>query len=137
MAAKPMARATELGTVSSHSPAVGEGMDDSRAAHLGDPSCKRGRHQPVSVLPVAVWLLRMQNPVIGLICIPLQTMLAIFVTITIIAMNERIRAQEVFFIATIICGFAAALTAAALAARVAGFRLEIGQGGGHEERRDS
>ena len=83
----------------------------------------------VSVLPVAVWLLRMWNPALGLICIPVQTTIAILVTITIIAVSEpRIRLEEVFLIATIIVGFAAALTAAALAARVAGFRLQIGPG---------
>ena len=144
VAAKPMGtRDLMLGTVivavSLALARLAEGMDDNSEGWLVwailAPSV--AGISLVSVLPVAVWLLRMQNPVIGLICIPLQTMLAIFVTITIIAMNERIRAQEVFFIATIICGFAAALTAAALAARVAGFRLEIGQGGGHEERRDS
>ena len=81
----------------------------------------------VSVLPVAVWMLRMKSPAIGLICIPIQTMIAIVVTVTIIAMNEpRVRLEEVIIISIIVASFAAALTAAALAARAAGFRLAIG-----------
>jgi hypothetical protein len=134
VAARPMGtRDLMLGTVivavSLALARLAEGMDDSSEGWLVwailAPSV--AGISLVSVLPVAVWLLRMQNPAIGLICIPVQTMIAILVTITIIAINERIRLQEVVFIATIICGFAAALTAAALAARAAGLRLEIGR----------
>lgn len=144
VAARPMGtRDLMLGTVivavSLALARLAEGMDDSPEGWLIwsilAPSV--AGISLVSVLPVAVWLLRMQNPVIGLICIPVQTMIAICVTITIIAMNERIRPQEVFFVATIIVSFAAALTAAALAARVAGFRLQIGQGVEQPVRRDA
>jgi len=80
----------------------------------------------VSVFPVAVWMLRTKNIVIGLICIPVQTTIAIVVTVTIIAMMERVHLREVFAIAMVLIGFAAALAATALAARGAGIRLQIG-----------
>jgi hypothetical protein len=83
----------------------------------------------VSVLPVAVWLLRMRDLSIGLVGIPIQTTIAILVTVIIIAMSEpRIRLVEVLAIATIITSFAATLSLAALAARAAGFRLVTGWG---------
>jgi hypothetical protein len=135
-AAKPMGtRDLMLGTVivavSLALARLAEGMDDSSEGWLIwailAPSI--AGISLVSVLPVAVWLLRMRNPALGLICIPVQTTIAILVTVTIIAVNEpSIRLEEVFFIATTIVGFAAALTAAALAARVASFRLQIGPG---------
>jgi hypothetical protein len=82
----------------------------------------------VSMLPVAVWLLRMRDLSIGLVCIPIQTLLAIVVTVTIVAMNERINVKEVFAFATIIISFAATLSLAALAARAAGFSLKTDRG---------
>lgn len=83
----------------------------------------------VSVLPVAAGLLHSKNVAIGLICIPIQTMVAFVVTVTIAAMSapRSFNLRDVFFIASIIFGFAATLTASALAARAAGFRLAIGQ----------
>jgi hypothetical protein len=83
----------------------------------------------VSVLPVAVWLLRMRDLSIGLICVPIQTTIAILVTVIIIAMVEpRVRLEEVLIIATIIVSFAATLSLAALAARAAGFSLKTDRG---------
>ena len=82
----------------------------------------------VSVLPVAVWLLRLRDLSIGLICIPIQTMFAILVTVIIVAISEpRLRLEEVLIVATIIVSFAATLSLAALAARAAGFRLVTGR----------
>ena len=40
--------------------------------------------------------------------------------------EQRINLREVFALSVVVAGFAAALTAAALAARAAGFRLAIG-----------
>jgi hypothetical protein len=83
----------------------------------------------VSVLPVAVWLLRLRDLSIGLICIPIQTMFAILVTVIIVAISEhRLRLEEVLIVATIIVSFAVTLSLAALAARAAGFSLKTDRG---------
>jgi hypothetical protein len=79
----------------------------------------------VSVLPVAVWMLHVRNLAIGLICIPVQTTIAIVVTLIVVAMMERIVLDEALAIAAMVTSFAAALTATALAVRAAGYRLEI------------
>jgi hypothetical protein len=84
----------------------------------------------VSVLPVAVWLLCLRNVAVGLIAIPIHTTIAIVVTVVIMSMTERINLREVFAIATVVASFAATLAAAALAARAAGFRLEVGRNAG-------
>jgi hypothetical protein len=80
----------------------------------------------VSVLPVAVWMLHVRNLAIGLVCIPVQTTIAIVVTLIVVAMMERIVLGQALVTGALVVGFAATLSVAALAARAAGYRLQIG-----------
>ena len=81
----------------------------------------------VSVLPVAFWMLRARSLAIGLVCIPVQAVVAIVVTIMVfLTFEPSVRLQELMYLAALVVSFATALTAAALAARAAGFRLAIG-----------
>jgi hypothetical protein len=83
----------------------------------------------VSVLPVAYWMLRAKSLAIGLVCVPVQAAVAIFITlIVLLIFDARMRLEEFFQFAVVVVSFATTLTAAALAARLAGFRLEIGRG---------
>jgi hypothetical protein len=71
-------------------------------------------------------MLHAKNLTTGFICLPIQAAVAILVTLTILAMFGRPRLWEMVGIGIVVMSFATTLAAAALAARAAGFRLDIG-----------
>lgn len=85
----------------------------------------------IALLPVSAWLLRQRNIIVGLILTAVYAVLAVVVTwivIYIIDRNFWRNWWEMVGIAIMIVSFGATLALAALAARAAGLRLEIGQG---------
>ncbi|HEX5104670.1 MAG TPA: hypothetical protein VFV87_12705 [Pirellulaceae bacterium] len=84
----------------------------------------------IAVLPVAAWILRQRNLVMGMVLTAVYAAIAVAVTWVVMYVIERnffwVNWRDMLGLAVTIFSFAATLAVAALAARVAGFRLATG-----------
>ena len=85
----------------------------------------------ISALPIGMWLLKWSNWQLGMALVAAEAILAAAITFGITysfgAIRSTTNLSELFGLVVVIGSYAAMLSAAALAARAAGYRLEIGR----------